>query len=285
MRTRITVAVLTALTTLALVLPAIAGAADESGSTTKWPWTGYWWPMRITDTNLYDEGGPLQKYDQYLKNTTGTAGTAQTWERANHATEIATNSWWGHCHAWSAASVVTAEPPSAITKGGVTFSSNDTRGLVTELYYSPKLTWLSGVRVDKADDKTSAAYKDIAPAWMDYLLRYYIRYNKYSFVMDINADSEVWNFPAFAYSRNTTAYDGGWQYVRTTVWFSSPTYGATGTKYFSRNYTYWLKDGTLGEWTGASVDNHPDFAWVPTGKNAMPHVKESVVEQILGQDV
>jgi hypothetical protein len=238
--------------------------------------------MLGTDTNLYDDGQAAQKYDTYLLNTTGTRGTAQTWEKANHATADAKNDWWGHCHAWSAASVLTKEPAYGFTRGGVTFNTNDTKGLVTELYYSPQLNWLSGRRVDNANDTTSDAYKDIAPAWMDWLLRYYVRYYKYPFVMDINADSQVWNFPVFAYSRNSVANADGSESVTTQVWYSSPEYNATGTRYFSRTYTYTLKSGTLGTWTGKSTSDHPDFAWVPTGKNAMPHVKETVVEEILG---
>lgn len=269
---------------VALLAPSVSSAATETGSTAKWPWSGYWWPMFSGDTNLYDDGGPLAKYDQYMKATTGTAGTAQSWEKANHFTGDSKNDWWGHCHAWSAASILTKEP-TAVTVSGVNFSADDTRGLVTELHYSPKLSWLSGRRVDDATDKSSAAYKDIAPAWMDYLLRYYVGYYKYPFVMDINANQEVWNFPVFAYSRTTTPQADGSTNVRTQVWYSSPQYNVTGTKYFSRVYTYTLVPGQLGTWTGDSVDNHPDFAWMPTGRNPMPHVDGAVVSKILGTTV
>jgi len=281
MRKHLLMIVATSVMLLALLAPSIANAADETGSTARWPWSGYWWPMLNTDTNLYDDAGPLAKYDTYLKSTTGTAGGAQAWEKANHFTADAKNDWWGHCHAWSAASILTTEP-GAVTAGGVSFTANDTKGLVTELYYSPQLNWLSGKRVDDATDTSSAAYKDIAPAWMDYLLRYYVRYYKFPFVMDINANAEVWNFPVFAYSRHTVDYAGGVQDVTTQVWYSSPEYGTTGTRYFSRTYTYRLTAGQLGVWTGTSVDNHPDFAWVPTGRNTMPHVNGATVSAILG---
>jgi hypothetical protein len=123
---------------------------------------------------------------------------------------------------------------------------------------------------------------------MDYLLRYYIRYHKYPFIMDINSNSQVWNYPVFAYNRTSTQYAGGIEDVKTTVWYTSADWNVTGTKYFSRTYTYRLQSGTLGQWFGASVNDHPDFAWVPTGKRmsgANPHVTERNVEAITGLDV
>lgn len=282
---RITILAAVVATLASLLLPAVASADSEWGRVRTDPWSGSWWPMLSTQVNLYDDGGPLEKYDSYVKATTGTAGGAKAWERANHATDNEANSWWGHCHAWSAASILTPQPPTTRTVEGIAFDGNDLRGLVTELYYSPKLNWLAGTRVDDKNDTTSAAYKDVAPAWMDWLLRYYVRYYKYPFVMDINANAEVWNFPAYAYSRSSTANADGSESVTTTVWYANPKYGVTGTSYFSRTYTYTLKSGTLGTWTGDSVKDHPDFAWLPTGRNAMPHVDAAKVGTIVGQQV
>ncbi len=279
---RLLVLIAAAMASMTLITPATASAATEYGSTNKWPWSGYWWPMLENGYNLYSNNGALQKYDQY-------AGTqAQAWERQNHYTNDANNKWWGHCHAWAAAAILAPEP-GAVSAGGVNFTVNDTKGITTALYYEPTFHWLSGVRVDDPNDKSSAAYQDIAPAWMDYLLRFYIRYHKYPFIMDVNADSQVWNYPVFAYHRESTQYAGGIEDVRTTVWFSSPDWNVTGTKYISRTYTYRLQAGTLGQWFGASVNDHPDFAWVPTGKRpgsgTNPHVTEANVEKITGLDV
>ena len=290
MRSRMWMLVTTTLVAgMMLVLPtSAAAAASEYGSTNKWPWSGYWWPMLDNGYNLYANNGPMQKYDQYLFQTTGTMGTSQAWEKANHYTANKANSWWGHCHAWAAAAILAPEP-KAVSRNGINFNVNDVKGLTTALYYEPTFNWLSGNRVDDPKDTTSAAFKDIAPAWMDYLLRYYVRYYKYPFIMDVNADSQVWNYPVFAYQRTTTPVADGSENVRTTVWFSSPDWNATGTKYFSKTYTYNLKAGTLGTWTGTSVTDHPDFAWVPTGKRpgagTNPHVTERNVETITGLNV
>ncbi|MEO6867548.1 MAG: hypothetical protein ABI200_05960 [Gaiellales bacterium] len=270
---------------IAAIAPASAVAAQEYGSTNKWPWSGYWWPMLDNGYNLYSEGGALAKYDTYTGKSA--ASGAQAWEKANRSTTDKANSWWGYCHA-SAAAAILAPEPKAVTRNGVNFTINDVKGLTTSLYYEPTYTWLSGQRVDDEKDTSSAAYKDIAPAWMDYLLRYYIRYYKYPFIMDIHAASPVWNYPVFAYQRDSKEYAGGIEDVTTTVWFTSPDWNTTGTKYFSKTYTYRLQSGTLGQWTGASVHDHPDFAWVPTGKRAAgtnPHVNEKTVEAITGLDV
>ena len=270
-----------------LITPGTASAAQEWGSSKKWPWSGYWWPMLDNGYNLYANNGPLQKYDQWLS-TYGIASQAQSWERQNHYTNDPKDDWWGYCHAWSTAAILSPEP-RAVTRNGVTFNVNDTKGLVTALYYEPTFNWLSGVRVDNAGDTNSAAYRDIAPAWMDYLLRYYIRYHQYPFIMDINADSQVWNYPVFAYQRNSTALANGGEQVTTTVWYASPDWNTTGTRYFPKTYTYRLDPGSLGEWTGNSVQDHPDFAWAPNGKRAgtgtNPWVTESNIEALTGLDV
>lgn len=269
-----------AATVVLLVAPAQASAASEWGSTTKWPWTGYWWPMLNSYLNNYDDGQSMQLYDQYLEKT-GRPATAQAWEKQNHFTTEAKNDWWGHCHAWAAAAILTKEPPAQVNRQGIDFHTNAVRGLVTELYYQPTYNWLAGRRND-GNDRTSEAYKDVAPAWMDWLLRNYVGYYHYPFIMDISADSQVWNFPAFAYTRDSTKGADGTEHVKTRVWYANAVAGATGTQYFSRLYTYDIKPGQLGTWTGNSVDDHPDFAWMPTGKNAMPNVKETVVEEIIG---
>ena len=284
---RLLVLAVAAMASMTLITPGTASAATEYGSTNKWPWSGYWWPMLENGYNLYANNGPMQKYDQYLA-ANGVRGGAQAWERANHYTNDRANSWWGHCHAWASAAILAPEP-RAVNRSGVNFNVNDVKGLTTALYYEPTFTWLSGNRVDNPNDRSSAAYQDIAPAWMDYLLRYYVRYYKYPFIMDVNADSQVWNYPVFAYNRTSTVYAGGIEDVTTTVWYSSPDWNATGTKYFSKTYTYRLQSGTLGQWSGTSVHDHPDFAWVPTGKRpgtgTNPHVTERNVEAITGLDV
>ena len=70
-----------------------AVAETDSGSASQYPWSGYWW--------AHADGGltpPLAKYDQVY----GTKSAA--WEQENHVDVEGVQSWFGHCHAWSAAS-------------------------------------------------------------------------------------------------------------------------------------------------------------------------------------
>ena len=142
---RLLVLVVVAMASMTLITPGTASAADEYGSTNKWPWSGYWWPMLENGYNLYSNNGALQKYDQYAG--LNAANGSQAWEKANHFTQDKANSWWGHCHAWAAAAILAPEPV-ATTRNGVSFNVNDVKGLTTALYYEPTFNWLSGIRVD-----------------------------------------------------------------------------------------------------------------------------------------
>lgn len=260
---------ITAITVVVLMctFTSSAAAAYQWGSTQRWPWSGYWWPMLDTSSNLYDPGQALEKYDKYVVSTGAVDPKSQAFEKDYFSTTDAANNWWGHCHAWSAAAILTKEPPASITKGGQTFSDSNLKGLLTDLYFDPKYEWLSGQRSDTTD-VNDPAYKDIDPAWMDWLLQYYVRHYRYSFIMDTSANSEVWNFPVVAYTRSNVVNLNKTEDVTTTVWYANPQ-DARGTKYFSYTYTYRLTPaatgGYTGAWTGTSVTAHPDFAWVPTG--------------------
>jgi len=123
------------------------------------------------------------------------------------------------------------------------------------------------------------AFKDIEPSVFHRILETVMGRKKLALVMDMNADEQVWNFPAFAFRSNVTlsrsfnesgAARKEWN-VATTVWWASALVpeAILGVKSFSKDYTYKLvTDGSgrllRGEWTGASVNDHPDFAWLPT---------------------
>lgn len=263
----------------------------EVASTTRWPWSGYWWPQHdAAGPNLYEFGGPLNKYDWYVYNTRGYNPDARGWEYQNHQVTDRQYDWAGHCNAWSAASMMVADPPaSGVQRGGVYFTQDDLEGLVTEVWDDPSFTWLAGTR-SETDAVGSAEYQDMDPAWMDYLLRYYVGQYRYPFIMDTSAGSQVWNFPVFAYQRNTQSYSDGSLGVHTTVWFSDASAGAATTQYFARSYDYQLWNtggGSTGRWLGDSHADHPDFAWVPTGRGqpGNPNLDSSIVSEILGYAV
>ncbi len=267
-----------------------------TNSTTAWsatyPWSGFWWPTAPARRNLYDPGEALAQYDAYVLATRGYDLGSRAWERRNHAS---TESWAGNCQAWAAAAILTREPPKdGLTRAGIRFDHDALEGLITTVYQVPGVAGFWGTRNDGPGGGT-AGVDDFDPAWMDYLLRYYVGQHGSSFVMDIDAGRAVWNFPVAGYQRSMQPNgDGTWR-VTTDVWFRSPDAGTAGydqDSFFRKRYEYDLwntADGrhSTGRWVSA---DHPDFAWAPGSPRARdqfgnvrnPHVDPRIVEEILG---
>jgi hypothetical protein len=82
---------------------------------------------------------------------------------------------------------------------------------------------------------------------------------------------EIWNYPVYAYRMQgqTVPNRPDLTQVATTIWYADdsvdPDY--MGTKLLSKTYTYVLQGAATSpqaaEWTGASVAEHPHFAWHP----------------------
>lgn len=254
------------------------------------PWSGYWWPnKRAEGANLYERGGPLDKYDRYVKQTRGHDPGARAYEERHFSSTGSENgTWWGHCHGLAAAAIlVPALPADGIDTAGVHFTQDDLEGLATALYSNPKYEWLAGTRSD-TDDPANHDFQDMNPAWMDYLLRTRIGQQGTSFVMDEAAGAPVWNYPVAGFDRVVTGRNAdGSRNVRTAVSYTDAIKGAATAQTFTKTYTYTLTDrpdGTTdGAWTGDSVLDHPDFAWMPTGRGEPPNVKldPAIVSEIL----
>lgn len=122
------------------------------------------------------------------------------------------------------------------------------------------------------------AYADLPPDVFHKILESVVGQRKLSFVCDITANEEVWNHPLYAYESTVTfsrdltengAARKEWT-VRTVCHYATDgvSESVIGVEGFTKTYTYTLvteADGRLvrGAWTGASVDEHPDFAWLP----------------------
>ena len=107
-------------------------------------------------------------------------------------------SWWGHCNGWAAAAILTNEPTESIdvTVGdgvGVTFTTADIKGLLTEAHYSTNSRFY-GERYNGEEDDMS----DLSPSAFQKLINFYIREQGVSLVFDTEAKEAVWNFPAYA---------------------------------------------------------------------------------------
>lgn len=143
------------------------------------------------------------------------------------------------------------------------------------------------------NEKYVQAYEDIRPDVFHKILTQVIGQQKQVVVFDITASEAVWNYPAYAYE--TTLVDQGTKKIdgytrRVFAVTTKVSYGddgvsesILGTNTFTKTYTYELYTTPYyrklkgGKWTGASVDNHPDFAWFPkynpTGADDEENVK------------
>lgn len=270
-------------------------AAASQGAARITPWSGHWWPSYTgSDPNLYDANGPLALYDKYVQATRGYNPGAQQWELQNRRTDDPKLDWAGYCHAWAAASILTSgAPQGGVTRAGIKFGQDKLEGLISSVYYNPTYQLLPGGVRSETDDPKAAEFKDMNPAWMHYLLQYYVGQHNHPFIMDTAAGAQVWNFPVFAYQSRERRNDDGSVDFNTRVWFSDAAAGEANTRHFYKDYSYRLRntgDGRMtGAWTGASVKEHPDFAWVPTGKadggGRNPNVDERIVEEILGRQI
>jgi hypothetical protein len=128
-------------------------------------------------------------------------------------------------------------------------------------------------------DRFDRAYADLDPHVFHQILESVIGQRHLAFVADITCNEEVWNHPAYGYDstveRVRTFTENGaskteWR-VRTVVQYATDgvSESVLGIESFTRTYTYSLITDSTGKpiggaWTGASVDDHPDFAWLPT---------------------
>ena len=252
-----------------------SASGPTSASTTKTPWSGYWWPQLSTYTmKLYNSPGPMTKYDR------ATGASSYTWEYSNHRTTNSANTWWGHCQAWSAAAIIEPQPYGATT-GGVTFSQDDVEGLYTETWTNHN-GWMYGTRY-KNEGTSSAAYKDVHPADFDWLIRYWIGQLDTPVYMDFTTGEAVWNYPVYAYSRSST-WSAGKEYVTMKVTRPEPNYNVSGTSSVVKTFYYTLQSGTNGVWSnpsGSSVNTHPDYIVQVTGRSTNygnPHVKPATLD-------
>ena len=232
----------------------------NSGSASKTPWSGYWWPQLSTySTKLYNNPGPMTKYDRV------TGAGAYSWEYNNHRTTNTANDWWGHCQAWSAAAIMERQP-YARTVGGVYFSQDDVEGLFSETWTVHTGT-MWGTRY-RDEGTGSGAYKDVYPADFDRLVRYWIGSQRTALIMDYTTGTAVWNYPVYAFSRSATT-SGDKQYVKMTLTRAAPNYGVNGTSPVRQTFYYTLQSGTNGWWynpSGTSVNSHPDYIVKVSGR-------------------
>jgi hypothetical protein len=241
------------------------------------PWSSYWFPH--SDPSLYEpmngsrEPSPLQKYDQWAKKAKKTDTTAAATEKAAMENSES-DSWAGLCNAWSKASVMEKEPANRkpVDVDGVKFSAFDLKALLIKTYDNTVGFQNFGHRFNGA---RSDDFNDILPDQFHRVLQAELFEKGRPFIMDRDPGIQVWNVPVYK-AEVVMARDPSnpnIMHVRTTV-------GTAGTRddtdyigtwqvnyeYFYDLYGITAADGSFevrsGVWTGASLDNHPDFVTV-----------------------
>ena len=225
-------------------------------------WSSWYWPWHDSyNPNLYDPGEAMERYDDY-----DIGANAQSWEYQYHGPPQTPDTWRGHCHAWSGASVWEAQPTTSKTVGGILFRVRDRKGLMIETYD------------ECANGSNYELYVDNpSPGLFWRYLRDEIRGDDpmhghgMAFVGELYYGSEVWNYPIYGFEVN---YSSSYPYSGTmTIRFShdgDPSYADSTTLYYG-TYTYQFSgvysDGVnptdSGTWIGSGPYHRPDAIWRP----------------------
>ena len=259
------------------------GGNREHGVASYKPWSGPWWPMNHGGLSV-----PLGKYDRI------TGHTSVAWERQHNLTgnfrELP--EWFGFCHAWAAASILEKEPKQvrniAVGNRRVSLAIGDQKGMVTACH-TRDLANSWGTRFNEGSDQ--AAFDDLSPEELWKILNQYVGKHGVPIVLDIVPGPQVWNHPVYEYEikyrPSGDKYDG---VMILYLADSAVALNYLGTQVFKKAYTFTflMKDGCIvegsGQWTGDSVNDHPDFAWSPYKSVAQnPEVKREKVVQLVYQ--
>lgn len=252
------------------------------------PWSGFWWPRSKKGMVQV-----MEKYDSFVEKKTGNNPGAAAWESnpRNGHYNPSSPGWTGHCNGWAAASILEPEPKAPRTVEGISFSVGDQKGLLSEMY----MDCYSEFYGRRKNDDFPLSF-DIRPDLFHRLLVENIKTKKRGMVADISYNSPVWNYSICGY---TSEWKPGGLLskdsvrVTTTVYFADDGVAADflGTKYLKKTYNYTLKLNNNGEivggnWTLASLWDHPDFVWIPTadapprGTGENPKLKTAMIYEI-----
>ncbi|KAG6583232.1 Transglutaminase elicitor M81C [Phytophthora cinnamomi] len=218
--------------------------------------------------------------------------------------------WFGICHAWAPAAILEAEPNCPVTHNGVTFQPLDIKALISDVYDGASVgTVFTGTRFNGGTDTTdeygrhsSAAYRDLNPAYFHIAAANILGKLNATFVVDVTAGAQVWNQPVRGfkvYEQTAMSLEEAAQtfygleeypwnaaaksivYVKTRLSWIVETYTDGGlvasgeiNQYTTGQYYYYLLEmddnGNIigGEWVYGSDDEHPDFLWFGKAKPA-----------------
>ncbi|BBB32043.1 hypothetical protein TTHT_0449 [Thermotomaculum hydrothermale] len=259
------------------------------------PWNGYWWPNKegalCSGKGYNGFPTPMEKYDLAFNQPY----LATQWELENHYQPDG-EGWWGHCNGWAAAAILEQEPTHKCTYNSIVFYVGDLKGLLTECYQGADAgASFYGTRYDGDDNQE--AFEDINPLDLQNVLEMYLKDNNMSILLDTDPSKEVWTYPVFKYELSYTD-ENNIRHCTLKIYCATDSYDdgildpddSGDTHVYTRTYTYDLTlnsngEPISGEWTGDSVNDHPDFAWYPeTIESANPYVNLDNVHEIMNHD-
>ncbi|MBC2714672.1 MAG: hypothetical protein HF978_05115 [Desulfobacteraceae bacterium] len=213
------------------------------------PWSGYWWPYNkgglATGSDYRGHPAPIEKY--LLWTTNSDDGDLKDWYLYYYYDPNAPG-WHGLCPVWARAAVMEDYEILPSTEDNFIWRVGDKKGLLLLCHDYAIQTNVSG------DD----------PVNFHLWLLDYIGTQKIPFLADLDAGSEVWYYPIYGY-KMTSSTSGLSRSIRVTIYFADdnvfPDYVGTYERFITYTYTLDLNaqgEITGGQWTGNSVDNHPD---------------------------
>lgn len=249
---------------------ALVGTTYESSAI---PWSGYWWPHSecglATGEGYHGAPSPLERYELYT--TADYPGNLTQWYTKTYC-EGEILAWYGHCGHWALAA--SAEDidflPSVVNN--IVFRVGDKKGLLTLCH----------------NDDVAVSGDGTQPDEFHYWLLKYIQGEKTSIVADLSADEEVWQYPIYGFEILKKEISDDRESITVKVYYASdkvhPDYIGTKEQFTFYYYDLLLNDsGDIigGEWTGNSVDDHPQkmYSYISQSTSA-PDIDYDLVKQI-----
>lgn len=214
-------------------------ALPTSGTVSRMPWVGSYWPMAYDSINFQWAGAGTEsaphKYGrafglggvedavsrQHGVDAVGSAtcyynGQCRGWgevcaRRAGYAIGRCIPGWWGLCHAWATASIMQPEPLHPVVKNGVEFRIPDLKALMTVVYHTPAVKQVSlrcdiptpNIPYDRAGRPIIDSCRDANPGTFHVLLANYLGLKGVSFIEDRAIGQDVWNQPLRGFTVRT----------------------------------------------------------------------------------
>jgi hypothetical protein len=278
------------------VLPSEALQPEPPARLAAWavhqPWSGWWWPATasVAGPHLFDAGGPLAKYDQYIARNGGDVSGTLAWEQSE--LQLSGVAWAGHCNGWAAAALLEEEPGVPSQAGGVLFTVADLKGLLSGYHFADAAAWLHG------------GENDLSPVDFHGRLVDWLGNRQKGMIVTFrpSQDEEVWSYPAYRFDlvMGPDAIAPGVTHVKATVWLADNNVPAdfVGVRPWhgdGQTYEYWIQGPPEapigGGWEGASVAGrfaHPSFIWYPDPEHrnldrvlASPNLNYKTIRKIL----